>query len=308
MKKSLIIGGLGFIGCHLTEECLAKNHEVTIITRSLKKQKNIAEFQDKVTLVQKDLKDIGESVRGFDYIFNLAGTTHNYSIIEGKPHLDIESNCNNTIALLEAIKDFNPSTRLVFASTFFVNGKPQNLPVTPETPCNPLGLYGATRLAGENFCHIYNNTFGLDSIVLRFCNVFGPREEGNKQKAGFNYLIKNAVEGNELSIYLGGDFYRDYIFVTDVASACMTAAEKGQTDKTYYVGRGEYTKFRNLIDTIVKETGVKTKSISPPDFHKRVGILDFVCDPTPLKKLGWAPQVSLEDGIKRTIAYYRGLK
>lgn len=308
MKKSLIIGGLGFIGSYLAEACLADKQEVTILTRSLDKQKNIAGFKDKVNVVQKDLRDIGDSVKGFDNIFNLAGTTHNYHLIEGKPYEDINANCINTIALLEAIKEYNPSSKLIFASTFFVNGSSSDLHVNPKTPCTPLGMYGATRLAGENFCHIYNINFNLNSTILRFCNVFGPREEGNKQKAGFNYLIKNAVEGKELSVYSGGNFYRDYIYVSDVASACLIASSRGENDKVYYVGRGECHKFKELVDIVVKETGVKTKSIDPPEFHKKVGIVDFICDPRPLKELGWEPRVSLEEGIKRTINYYRDLK
>src|SRR3989338_9143992 len=130
---------------------------------------------------------------GFDLIFHLAGSTDNYAIIEGEPYKEIELNCNTTIALLEACKKYSPKARIIFASTFFVNGNVEKLPVTPESPCNPLGLYGATRLAAEHFCRIYHNLFGMDIIIVRFTNVFGAREQISKKKAGFNYLIKLAV-------------------------------------------------------------------------------------------------------------------
>lgn len=305
MKKVMITGGLGFIGSHLAELCVEKGYEVTIISKSDSKISNIREIRDQINLIIMDVKDIGKEVKGFDYIFHLAGSTDNYAIIEGKPYKDLEMNCITTIALLEAVKKYNPKVRIVLASTFFVNGKVEKLPVGVNTPCRPLGLYGATRLAAEHFCHIYHNIFDLDIVIARFTNVFGRREQASKKKAGFNYMIKQAVEGNELQLYDKGDFYRDYIYVTDVASACLVIAEKGKSDATYYVGRGEFVKFKELIDIVARETGVKVKPITPPDFHKSVGIRDFVCDNTELKKLGWLPKVSLEEGVKKTIAYYK---
>jgi UDP-glucose 4-epimerase len=306
MKKVLITGGLGFIGSYLAEDCVNNGHDVTIISRSKQKIENVSKIKNSIKLIVKDIADVDEEVIGFDYIFHLAGSTDNYSIIEDKPYKDIQMNCTSTIALLEAIRKHNPTVRLIYASTFFVNGHVDKLPVDENTPCNPLGLYGATRLAGENFCHIYHNVFDLDIVIARFCNVFGPKERGNdKKKAGFNYLIKQAVENNQINIYDGGNFFRDYIYVTDVSSACLTIAEKGDTNKTYYVGLSSFTKFKELINIIVKYTEVKTKSILPPDFHKRVGIRDFVCDNSELKKLGWEPKVSLEEGIQKTVQYYR---
>ncbi|MBI2004043.1 NAD-dependent epimerase/dehydratase family protein [Candidatus Pacearchaeota archaeon] len=242
-----------------------------------------------------------------DYIFHLAGTVDNYAIKEGEPYKDIEINCNGTIALLEACKKYNPKARIIFGSTFFVNGNADKLPVNADSPCNPQGLYPATRLAAEHFCHIYHNVFNLDVIIARFTNVFGPFEDGNnKKKAGFNFMINQAVKGEEIQLYNNGNFIRDYIYVDDVADACRTIAEKGKTNKTYYVGRGEFTKFRKLIDIIKEQIpNTKVKAITPPDFHKNVGIVDFVCDNSELKKLGWTPRVSLEEGIKKTIDFYK---
>jgi UDP-glucose 4-epimerase len=306
MKKVLITGGLGFIGSHLAKDCINKGYEVTILSRSTRNIKNIQEIEDSVNIIIKNVKEIDEEVIGYDYIFHLAGSTDNYSIIENKPYKDIEMNCVSTIALLEAIRKHNPNTRLVFASTFFVNGHVDKLPVDENTPCNPLGLYGATRLAGEHFCHIYNNVFDLNIVIARFCNVFGAKEHGDdKKKAGFNYLIKQAVEGNRINIYDNGDFFRDYIYVTDVSSACLIIAENASKNRVYYVGLSSFIKFRELVDIIVKYTNVKTEAIVPPDFHKRVGIKDFVCDNTELRKLGWKPEVTVEEGIKKSIQYYR---
>lgn len=304
MKKVLIVGGLGFIGSHLARQCVEKGLDVSILNRSKSKIANIDPVRDKINLIIKDVKDIDSEVAGFDTIFHLAGSTDNYSIIEGEPYRDIELNCVNTIALLEAVKKNNTDARVVFASTFFVNGRPEKLPVDENSPCRPLGLYGATRLAAEHFCRIYHNVFDLDIVIVRFTNVFGENEQSaNRKKAGFNYMINEACFGNDLYVYDNGDFYRDYIHVSDAARAIMVAAEKGETNEVYYAGRGEFVKFRQLINIVQEETDVKVNSIAPPDFHRRVGITDFVCDNSRLKALGWKPAISLEEGIKKTIDY-----
>lgn len=305
IKRIMIIGGLGFIGSHLAEKCVEDGHKVTILSRSDSKIENIKKIRDSVNLILMDVKDVGKEVKGFDYIFHLAGSTDNYAITEGQPYKDIEMNCNSTIALLEACKKHNPKARIIFASTFFVNGNVEKLPVTPQSPCNPLGLYGATRLAAEHFCHIYHNVFNMDIVIVRFTNVFGAREQISKKKAGFNYLIKLAVEGKEIPLYNNGGFVRDYIYVSDAAEACLIVAERGKTNEIYYIGRGEFIKFKQLIDMVVNITKARINPISPPDFHKRVGIKNFVCDNKPLKSLGWIPKVSLEEGIKKTIGDYR---
>lgn len=308
LKKALIIGGFGFIGSELSKECLKNNFEVTILSRSKDKISNIEEIKDKVGIIIKNLRDIDEEVKGFDVIFNLSGSTDNYSIIEGAPYRDIELNCINTIALLEAIKKYNPKVRLVFASTFFVNGNQKKLPISENSPCEPLGLYGATRLAAEHFCKIYHNVFDLDIVIARFTNVYGENEKGdNKKKAGFNFMIKQACDGKEINLYNNGNFYRDYIHVNDAAKACIVLEEKGKSNKVYYVGTGKFIKFKKLIDEIVKNTGAKVNSITPPDFHKRVGIKDFVADVSDLKKLGWKAEISYKEGIKRTIKYYKSM-
>jgi len=306
MTKVLIIGGLGFIGNYLAKECLKKKFEVTILSKTKNKIKNIEDIKNSVKLIIKDVAEIDLEVKGFDYIFDLAGSTDNYSIIENEPYKDIQMNCTGTIALLEACKKHNPRARIIYASTFFVNGQVKKLPVTSDSPCSPRGLYGATKLAAEHFCKIYANIFGLDIVIARFTNVFGELENGeNKKKAGFNYLINLAVKGEEIPVYEGGDYYRDYIYVTDVVDACILLAEKGIRNKIYYVGRGEFIKFKELIEILINETQSTSISIPSPEFHKKVGIRDFVCDNTPLREIGWKPKISIKEGIINTIKHYK---
>ncbi|MCL5730039.1 MAG: NAD-dependent epimerase/dehydratase family protein [Candidatus Pacearchaeota archaeon] len=306
MKTALVTGGLGFIGSNLSQELVKEGYKVSIISKSPDKIENIREIADEVDVKIQDVRDISkEDVEGKDLIFHCASTTHNYHI-KDDPFVDVDINCNGTIYLLESCKDHNPSARIVFLSTFFVNGNLDTLPATPDSPCNPLGLYPATRLAGEHFCSIYNKVFGLDTVVARLTNVFGIHEKSDdKQKAAFNSIIRLAYENKEIPLYNNGDFIRDYIYVEDVVRALITIANNGKTGGTYYVGRGEKTRFGDLVDMVIDEAkGGKIVPVVPPEFHKQVGIKDYYCDPTPLRELGWKPQISLREGIKRVLKEY----
>lgn len=307
MKKTLITGGLGFIGSNLASKCIEEGQGVTILSKSNKRLKNIKEIKNQVNIKYKDIRGINrEDIQDKDYIFHLASTVDNYNI-NSNPYLDIEVNCDGTIALLEACKQHNPNARIVYASTFFVNGNIESLPATSDSPCNPQGLYPATRLAGEHFCKIYNQIFGLNSVISRCTNVFGIHEEGdNKKKAAFNYLIKLATEDKDIPIYGDGSFVRDYIYVEDAVSGLLKIAEKGERSEIYYVGRGEGTKFSDLIDIVIKEAQTGRKKYIPiPKFHKQTGIGNYYCDNSKLRGLGWEPKISLREGIRRTIEFYK---
>ncbi len=306
----LIIGGLGFIGSHLAEQLLKKEHEITIISRSKSKISNIKGFEDNVRLVIKDVRNIGDFVKNFDVIFHLAGTTDNYAIVEDDLERDIEANCKGTLYLLDACRKYNPKVRIIFASSFFVIGKPKELPVDESSECNPSSLYPATRLCGEHICKIYSSVFNLDVIIARFANVFGAKElADNKKKAAFNYMINMAVHNHELTLYDSGDFVRDYIYVTDVADACITLMEKGETNEIYHIGRGEGIKIKRLFNMVVDVIGKgKVVSIPTPTFHKKVGVKDFYFDISKIKALGWKPKIQIQKGIKLTADYYLELE
>lgn len=304
--NTLITGGFGFIGSHLAELCVNQGHNVTLLSKSENKIKNIENIKGDVGVVLKDIKNIGSEVGGKDYIFHCASTVDNYNIHE-EPFKDVDVNCTGTISLLEACRKHNPRARIVYTSTFFVNGNLENLPANSESPCNPLGIYPTTKLAAEHFCKIYNQVFDMNTVIARFTNVFGPKEEReNKKKAAFNYLINLAIQGKDIPIYGEGSFVRDYIYVKDAVSGLLKIAEKGEKGEVYYVGRGEGIKFKDLMQIVLEEAkSGKLNFISPPEFHNRVGINDYFCDNGPLRELGWKPETSLRQGIKQTILSYK---
>ncbi len=305
--KVLITGGLGFIGSHLTQKLVQENHNVTVLTKTKNKINNIKTVKNKINIIVKDIKNIGEEVSNFDVIFHLASTTDNYAIVENDLERDIETNCKGTLYLLHACKEYNPSVKIIFGSSFFVIGNPELIPVNESASCDPLSLYPATKLCAEHICKIYFRVFDLDIVIARFANVYGPREKGrDKKKAAFNYMINQAVNDNELTLYDKGDFVRDYIYVEDVVSALTIIMEKAMGGEIYHIGSGKGIKIKNLFEMTVDivDSG-QIVEIQTPKFHKNVGIRDFIFDISKIRSLGWEPKFSIREGIKRTAEYYK---
>ena len=307
--KILITGGLGFLGSNLAHKLVDGPNEVIILTKSTNKLFNIAEIKDRVKIILRDIKNIGDAVKGMDIIYHFAGYTDNYGILEN-PYVDIQSNCVGTVSLLEACREYNPNVRIVFGSTFFVVGKPHSNPVNEYTPCNPVSLYGATRLAAEHFCRVYNNVFNMNVVIVRFTNIFGIREQmANKKKAGFNYLIAQALRDEEISMYGKGDVRRDYLYISDAVNACIVVAMRGISGEVYFIGSGKGTSLHQLLQNVIEIAGTgKIGSVPPSELHKKIGINDFWCDIRKVQELGWEPKVSIHEGVEKTIHFYKELK
>ena len=144
-------------------------------------------------------------------------------------------------------------------------------------------------------------------MILRLTNVYGEKEDyKNKKKGALNYLIMQAVKGKPLSIYRGGNFRRDYIYVTDVISAIKFLESESIINDTYLVGFGESVLFKDLIKYLNFITNNKSpiRTVSPPEFHKIVGIENFVADTSKIRKLGWKSIVGYKEGIKKIVDIY----
>ena len=311
--KIIITGGTGFVGSSLAESLLRDNHEIILLVRSDKKNSNIANFADKVTVVHCDVTDekqLGKIISDVapDAIFHFAGQLTTYESFEN-PLYDVDVNSKSTLIILESIRKLKKNCRFILGSTFWVIGRPEKLPVTENDCCQPRNVYAADRLASENYCFIYNIVYGLDTVVMRFTNTYGEREQyQNPKKAALNYLLYKAFKGEEVPIYSKGEFFRDYIHVKDVVSACKILLEKAKSAETYFVGSGKKTWFYDIAKIIEELTGAKIVYVEAPPYHKKIDIGNFVVDNTKLKSLCWEPTIDMRTGIKNILDYFKTLE
>ena len=309
MLKLLITGGLGFIGSTLVDSLSKKKHKIKILTKSFSKKNNIKNSYDKVEIEKINLtnfKRLGQIIEKFkpDIIIHLAGNTSHSKSFE-EPLEDIDSNSKTTLFMLEKIRELGLSCKFVLGSTFIVIGKPTKLPVTESTPCNPTTIYGTNKLASEHFCKIYHDVYGLDTVIFRITNSYGPREQVISTKNAVNFLIYEAFNRKEISIYNKGKFFRDFIYIDDVVSGINVILKKGKSGELYWISSGKKTWFYEFANILEKNTNCKVVFPKTPTYTKKVDVGNFIVNNAKLRKLGWSPKISINVGIKKTLDYFQ---
>jgi UDP-glucose 4-epimerase len=312
VARTIILGGSGFVGSHVAE-LLARKDEVVVVTRSRTKERNLTTFREHLAGVEladvtkwSELRRVLEE-RPFDRILHFAGQFTTYESFD-RPRHDLDVNAVSTLRILEWMRKRKSKVRFLLGSTFWAVGRPATLPVDETAACFPLANYPAHRLLAEHYCSIYRNVFDLDALVVRFTNGYGPREQcDNPKKAALNFLIMKAVRGEPFPIYEKGDFFRDYIFATDMATAAATVLERGHAGQLYFAGTGNKAYFKDLAEYIREFTGTPYHFVPSPDYHKRINVGDFVINPAKLAALGWTAKVSPREGVRLTVEYCRNL-
>ncbi len=300
----LVTGGFGLIGSALTNAIEGK---VTVLTRSEKGKARIK--RNDIAILLKTLDQLAEEdVKGIDVVYHCASTVDNYNVLTD-PYIDVKTNLEGTISLLEICKKLEHKPKIIFPSTFFVYGNEYDKtkkPINEESKTDPLAIYPATKLCAESIIKLYSRLYDIPYLICRLTNVYGEEEYyDNKKKGALNYLIMQVLIGKPLSIYKGGDFYRDYIYVDDVVRALRFLEDK--TNDTYLIGYGQSVLFKDIIDYVDKaSSGIsEIKEIEVPNFHKVVGTTNFVADITKIRSLGWNPEIDYKEGLTRVIHKYK---
>ena len=304
----MITGGLGFIGSHLCHELLKDDHEMVLLSKSLLKIDNVNDIRKKIKIVKVDVTNYTELENIIernepDVIIHLAGQTSHSKSFED-PLLDIDSNTKSTLCILEKIRKMKLKCRFILGSTFIVVGRPKRLPVNEETATNPTTIYAVNRLASEYYCKIYHQVYGLDTVIFRVTNSFGPREQVIPNKNAVNFLIHRAFLLKEITIFNKGKFYRDLIYISDVISGIKTIMKKGKSGELYWISSSKKTWFYQLGNWLSEYTGSELKYVRTPDYTKKVDVGNFIADNRKLRSLSWKPRVDVRDGIRKTLDYF----
>ncbi len=314
-KHILITGGLGFIGSNLAHRLLDLGAEVLILDSLIPEYGgnfyNIHGIEDRLRINIADMRDehgLRYLVQGQDLIFNLAGqVSHTDSMAD--PYTDLEINARSQLSLLEACRHGNPTTKIVFASTRQIYGRPNYLPVDERHPLQPTDVNGINKLAGEWYHIVYHNVYGLRTVSLRLTNTFGPRMRIRDARQTFiGWWIRQLLEGQTLNIFGDGLQVRDFNYVDDVVEALLMVAAHNVADgQIYNLGGDEPINLINLARLMIEVNGGGNFVLKPfPDDRKRIDIGDFYGDYRKIRsKLGWRPVVGLREGLTRTMDYFR---
>jgi UDP-glucose 4-epimerase len=313
--RVLITGGCGFIGSMLARRLLQGGAKVTLVDSLIPlyggNLANIADIRDQVWLNIADVRDphaMAQLIRNQDYLFNLAGqTSHVDSMTD--PFTDLEINATAQLSILEAVRKFNPSIRIVFASTRQLYGKPQYLPVDEKHPIVPVDINGIHKLAGEGYHMLYHKVYGIASTCLRLTNTYGPGMRVKDARQTFlGIWVKLLLNGQSIQVFGDGEQLRDFNYVDDAVDALVSGAlRKEAVGEVMNLGSSEVTGLRRLAERLVAVHGAGTWELVPfPAERKAIDIGDYYGDWAKAKELlGWAPRVGLDEGLRRTLAYYQ---
>jgi UDP-glucose 4-epimerase len=314
-RKVMITGGLGFIGSNLARRLVALGADILLVDSLIPDYGgnlfNIDGIEDRVRVNVADVRQqstMNYLVTNRDLLFNLAGQVSHIDSLRD-PATDLEINCRSQLTLLEACRYSNPSIKVVYASTRQIYGRPDSLPVTEQHLVRPTDVNGINKAAGENYHIVYNNVFGVRATALRITNVYGPRQLIKHNRQGFiGWFIRLAVEDRTIQIYGDGSQQRDFVYVDDAVEALLRAGTVDACNgQVFNVGGSEPISHRDLAALLIRIAGSgRVEFVDWPLDKKAIDIGSFYADSTKFHAAtGWAPQVLLDEGLRRTVAFYR---
>lgn len=314
-KRCLITGGLGFIGSNLAHQLVKLGADVVIVDSLLPEYggnlTNVQGLEDQLRINIADVRDEHSMkflVQGHDYLFNLAGQVSHIDSMEN-PFNDLDINCRAQLSILEACRHNNPAIKIIFASTRQVYGKPDYVPVDERHPLHPTDVNGINKMAGEWYHILYNNVYGIRTCVLRLTNTYGPRMlVKHARQTALGWFIRQALNGEQISIYGDGQQQRDYNYIDDVIDAMLLAAISPAADgQIYNLGGDMPINHLELIQTLIEVAGSGSYRLIPfPPEKARIDIGSVYSDYSRIHAaLGWHPTTSLRDGLAQSVAFYQ---
>jgi UDP-N-acetylglucosamine/UDP-N-acetylgalactosamine 4-epimerase len=304
-KHYLITGGAGFIGSHLVEHLVSEGHRVRVLDDfSTGRRENLAPWLDDIELIEGSITDLPlciTAAKGVDFVLHQAALASVPRSVKN-PIASHEANVTGTLNVLVAARDAGVR-RVVYAASSSAYGNTAELPKHEGMYPLPLSPYAVTKLAGEQYARAFHVTYGLETVSLRYFNIFGPRQDPSSQYAAVIPLfIVSAVAGRSPTIFGDGGQTRDFTYVANAVHANMLACEapSSVSGNVYNVGCGARISVNELWSQIAKQLGSNVKPRYEPS---RVGdVRDSLASLDRIRRdLGYEPVVSLEDGLRQTV-------
>jgi nucleoside-diphosphate-sugar epimerase len=308
MKSYLVTGAAGFIGSNIVEELVRRGERVRALDNlSTGKRSNIEPFLGNIDFVEGDITDssvVAEAMQGVDYVLHQAALPSVPRSV-ADPLVSHEINATGTLKMLLAARDAGVK-RLVFASSSSVYGDSPTMPKHEGMPTQPRSPYAVNKLAGEEYTRIFASLYGLPTVALRYFNVFGPRQDPHSAYAAvIPAFIAAMLENRQPTIYGDGTQTRDFTYVSNVVHANLLACESSSADgMALNVACGESFSLLDLVKHINRLLGTNIEPLFEPerkgDVKHSLAAIDQARE-----RLGYAPQVSFEEGLARTVSYMR---
>jgi len=304
MAKVLVTGGAGFIGSHLVEALVKAKHDVVVLDDlSTGHESNLAAVKGKIRFIKGDICDesaLRKAVSGQEYVFHLAAVPSvPYSIEE--PLETQEINTTGTLKLLIASKEAKVK-RFIYASSAAVYGDEPSLPKTESSPLRPQTPYALQKLASEQYTLMFSKIYGMETVALRYFNVYGPRQDPKSPYSGvITKFVTCLKKGEQPTIFGDGMQTRDFVYVTDVVQANLKAMTASHASgKVFNIATGVQVSIKEMLAHLNEVLGTK---IAPKYSAKQAGdILHSVADISEAKKvLHFHPDVPFHEGIDQTV-------
>ncbi|HEX3954704.1 MAG TPA: NAD-dependent epimerase/dehydratase family protein [Stellaceae bacterium] len=310
----LITGGAGLIGAALARRLVKVGAQPVLVDCMVPEGggnlANIADIRERVAFDIADIRDATAMRRlldGQDFLFDLAAQTSHADSMRA-PEYDLSVNCAAQLQLLDLCRNVVPNVTIVHAGTRQIYGRPGFLPVDEEHPLRPADINGVNKMAGEAYHLLFHDVYGINTRSLRLTNVYGPGMRIRDARQNFlGIWLRRALEGAPFELW-GGEQRRELLYVEDAVDAFLQAALASDTaGLALNVGGTAPYSLHAIAEALIRANGGGSFTTCQfPAERKRIDIGDFVTDDRRFRALtGWAPRIGLEEGLSRSIAYYR---
>ena len=307
MSSYLVTGGAGFIGSHLTEELIRRGERVRVADSLITgHRKNLAHLSG-VEFLQGDVADLAvatRAVQGVDYVLHQAAIPSVPRSVED-PITSNRANIDATLSILVAARDAGVK-RVVYAGSSSAYGNTPTLPKNEDMPTNPLSPYALQKLVGEQYMQMFTSLYGLETVTIRYFNVFGPRQDPSSPYSGVISVFAKALLDNKApTIHGDGEQTRDFTYVANVVDGVLRAVNApGASGQVVNIATGTRISLNQLFASMRDAIGSRLEPSYGP--ARQGDVKDSLADITRARTLlGYEPSVSLEEGLKNTIEWYR---